>query len=61
MNMEGNIKLNLNDDLELDENFEQVKAWKDKIKTSLLLEDKIIWAEINKLKTNNITQENIEN
>ena len=59
--MEGNIKLNLNDDLELDENFEQVKAWKDKIKTSLLLEDKIIWAEINKLKTNNITQENIEN
>jgi hypothetical protein len=61
MNMEGNIKLNLNDDLELDENFEQVKAWKDKIKTSLLLEDEIIWAEINKLKTNNITQENIEN
>jgi hypothetical protein len=59
--MEGNIKLNLNDDLELDENFEQVKAWKDKIKTSLLLEDEIIWAEINKLKTNNITQENIEN
>lgn len=61
MNMEGNIKLNLNDDLELTENLDQVKAWKDKIKTSLLLEDKIIWAEINKLKTNNITQENIEN
>lgn len=61
MNMEGNIKLDLNDDLELTENLDQVKAWKDKIKTSLLLEDKIIWAEINKLKTNNITQENIEN
>ena len=59
--MEGNIKLDLNDDLELTENLDQVKAWKDKIKTSLLLEDKIIWAEINKLKTNNITQENIEN
>ena len=59
--MEGNIKLELNDDLELTENLDQVKAWKDKIKTSLLLEDKIIWAEINKLKTNNITQENIEN